>query len=148
VIVSGQPQRAATHWRRRVNPAEENLQEIILAESQGEGADVIVVAAPAHRALESALDLASIGGRINFFGGLPKDRPTIQLNANLVHYKELVITGTTASSTFDCWRAATIVSAGKVDLSRLVSARFPLEQAVDGFAAAESGRSLKVVLEP
>ena len=133
---------------RVVNPAEEDLQGILLAESGGEGADAIVVAAPSHRAQETALELAAIGGRINFFGGLPKDRPNIQLNANLVHYKELVITGTTASSTFDCWRAAAIVSAGKVDLSRLVSARYPLNQAVEGFAAAESGKALKVVLEP
>lgn len=141
-------QAAAFGADRVINPAQEDLEAIIHAESQGEGADAIVVAAPSHRAQESALELAGIGGRINFFGGLPKDRPVIQLNANLVHYKELVITGTTASSTYDCWRAAALVGAGKVDLARLVSARYPLERAVEAFAAAESGKALKVVLEP
>ena len=74
--------------------------------------------------------LAAIGGRINFFGGLPKDRPTINFDSNLVHYKELVVTGTTACSTADCWQATHIVNSGLVDLSDLVSQRFPLREAV------------------
>lgn len=146
------PERAAQAARfgadRVINPASEDLNAVVLEETHGEGADVIIVAAPAHRAQEAAPRLAAIGGRISFFGGLPKDQPTIQLDANLVHYRELVITGSTASSTFDCWRAASIVAAGQVDLSRLVSARFPLHQAVEGLRLAESGRALKVILEP
>jgi len=30
-------------------------------------------------------------GRLSFFGGLPKDHPTITLDSNLVHYRELTI---------------------------------------------------------
>lgn len=133
---------------RVVNPTEENLQEVLNEESQGRGADVIIVAAPVHAAQESALNLAAIGGRINFFGGLPKDRPTINFDSNLVHYKELVITGTTACSTDDCWQATRIVNSGLVDLTDLVSQRFPLRDAVRAFAAAEDRKSLKIVLEP
>jgi L-iditol 2-dehydrogenase len=133
---------------RVVDPTSENLKSVLNEESQGHGADVIVVAAPVHAAQESALDLAAISGRINFFGGLPKDRPTINLDSNLVHYKELVITGTTACSTADCWQAAQIVNSGLIDLSDVVSKRFPLEDAVIAFAAAEDRKSLKIVLEP
>ena len=111
---------------RVVDPMAENLKSVLNEESQGRGADVIVVAAPVHAAQESALDLAAIGGRINFFGGLPKDRSFINFDSNLVHYKELVITGTTACSTADCWQAAQIVNSGLVDLSDVISKRFPL----------------------
>jgi L-iditol 2-dehydrogenase len=90
--------------------------------------------------------LAAIGGRINFFGGLPQDRPTINFDSNLAHYKELLVTATTACSTLDCWQAAGLVASGKIDLSPLVSARFALEDAVAAFAAAENRKSLKVVL--
>jgi L-iditol 2-dehydrogenase len=131
-----------------INPMEENLQSVIDDESNGRGADIIIVAAPVHAAQESALTVAAIGGRINFFGGLPKDRPTIDFNSNLVHYKELVITGTTACSTNDCWQATRIVNSGLIDLSDLVSQRFPLREAVAAFAAAEDRKSLKIVLEP
>jgi L-iditol 2-dehydrogenase len=133
---------------RVLDPTSENLKSILNQESGGRGADVVIVAAPIHAAQESALDLAAIGGRINFFGGLPKDRPMINFDSNLVHYKELVVTGTTACSTADCWQAAQIVNSGLVDLSDVVSRRFPLKDAAMAFAAAEDRKSLKIVLEP
>ena len=153
VIVSEPiPDRAAQALQmgadRVVDPVSQNLKSVLNEESQGRGADVIIVAAPVHVAQESALDYAAISGRINFFGGLPKDRPMINFDSNLVHYKELVITGTTACSTADCWQAAQIVSSGLVDLSNIVSQRFPLRDAVLAFAAAEDRKSLKIVLEP
>jgi len=122
--------------------------QVLLQESQGRGADVVIVAAPAHQAQEAALNLAAYSGRINFFGGLPKDRPTIQFDSNLVHYKELLVTGTTACSTQDCRQAAEIVNSGRVDLTPLISARFPLKDALQAFAEAENRRALKVVIEP
>jgi L-iditol 2-dehydrogenase len=146
------PDRAAQALRigadRVVDPINENLAEIIKDESNGRGADVIIVAAPVHAAQEAALTLAATSGRINFFGGLPKDKPSINFDSNLVHYKELVITATTACSTNDCWQATRLVNSGLVDLSDLVSQRFPLNQAATAFAAAEDRKSLKIVLEP
>lgn len=152
IVSEPSPERAAQAAQmgahRVVVPTSEDLNQVILEESSGRGADVIIVAAPAHAAQESALDLAAISGRINFFGGLPKDKPSINFNSNTVHYKELVITATTACSTADCWQAAQIVNSGLVDLSALVSQRFPLRDALKGFAAAEDRKSLKIVLEP
>jgi L-iditol 2-dehydrogenase len=133
---------------RLVNPTAEELAEVVAAESGGQGADVVIVATAAHAAQESAPHLAAIGGRINFFGGLPKDRPTITFDTNLVHYRELIVTGTTACSTDDCRRSAEIVNSGHIDLSDLISGRYPLAQAAEAFASASDGRSLKVVLEP
>jgi L-iditol 2-dehydrogenase len=133
---------------RVVNPVSEDLKQVLVEETQGHGADVIIVAAPAHAAQESALELAAISGRINFFGGLPKDRSTVSIDSNLIHYKELVITATTACSTADCWQASQIVNSGSVDLSDIVSQRFPLREAVAAFAAAEDRKALKVVLQP
>ena len=133
---------------RAVNPLKDDLNQILMEESNGAGADAIIVAAPAHQAQESALQLAAIGGRINFFGGLPKDKPHIQLDSNLVHYKELVITGTTACSTYDCWQAAEIINSGRIELSDIISRRFPLSDALEAFNVAEQRTSLKVVIEP
>jgi L-iditol 2-dehydrogenase len=153
VIVSEPiPERAAQAKRmgadRVVNPTSENLKSVLSEESNGRGADVIIVAAPVHAAQESALDLAAISGRINFFGGLPKDHPTINFDSNLVHYKELVVTATTACSTADCWQATQMVNSGLIDLADIVSQRFPLRDAVAAFTAAEDRKSLKIVLEP
>jgi len=133
---------------RVIDPGQEDLAAAVREQSEGQGADVIIVAAPAHRAQESALELAAIGGRINFFGGLPKDRPTIAFDSNQAHYKELVVTATTACSTLDCWQAAGIVNAGKIDLSPLISLRFALKEAGLALEAAEDRKALKVALVP
>lgn len=133
---------------RVINPERDDLAEVIAEETHGKGADVVIVAAPSHAAQASALELAGIGGRINYFGGLLKDRPEITINSNLIHYKELTVTGTTGSSTADCWRAAAAVESGQINLSGLVSAHYPLGQAVEAFAAAEERKALKIVLQP
>jgi len=99
-------------------------------------------------AQESALDIAAIGGRINFFGGLPKQDPMIRFNANAVHYKELIVTGTTACSTYDCLRTAEIVNSGRLDLAPLITRRFTLSEAPAAFAAAADGQNLRVALQP
>lgn len=132
---------------RVVNPTREDLASAIAEESRGRGADIVIVAAPAHSAQESALELAGIGGRINFFGALPKDHPTIQFDSNIVHYKELLVTATSACSTANCLQAAEIVNSGQIDLTDLISQRFPLRDAMPAFMAAQDFKSLKVILE-
>jgi L-iditol 2-dehydrogenase len=131
-----------------IDPVHEDLAAAVKQLSGGRGADVVIVAAPAQAAQEAALDIAAVGGRINLFGGLPKDDPYIRFNSNLVHYKELVVTGTTACSTYDCLRSAELVNSGRIDLTSLVTSRFPLHAAADAFAAAQDGSNLRVSLEP
>jgi L-iditol 2-dehydrogenase len=139
---------AAVGADRTVDVTQEDLRQLVLAESHGAGADVVIVAAPAEAAQQNALELAALGGRVNFFGGLPKDRSVVPLDTNLIHYKELLVTGTTACSTYDCWRAAALVRAGRIDLTRLVSGTYPLEQFAEAFAAAQQRSALKIVFDP
>lgn len=133
---------------RAVDPRSEDLAAVIGDESGGRGADVVITAAPVKALQEQALDLAAVGGRINYFGGLAKDDPYIRFNSNTVHYKELIVTGTTACSTYDCLRAAEIVNSGRLDLAPLITAAFPLAEANAAFAAAADGRNLRVTLIP
>jgi L-iditol 2-dehydrogenase len=119
-----------------------------LAEAVGEGADVVITAAPAPAAQAQALELAAPGARINFFGGLPRDSSRVELDTNLIHYRELVVTGTTANTTADCRDALELVVSGRVDTAALIGDREPLDAAADAFAAARSGELLKVVIEP
>jgi len=133
---------------RVVNIGQEDLEVAVAEETAGEGADVVIVAAGVHAAQEQALRLAGTRGRINYFGGLPKERPEIRFDSNMVHYKELIVTGTTACSTADCRKAAELVSAGQIDLRPLVGARFFLSDARAAFEAVRAGSALKVVLLP
>lgn len=131
-----------------IDPVHEDLRQRVLDETDGRGADVVITAAPVRAVQEAAPGLAAIGGRINFFGGLPKDDAVIRLDSNDVHYRELVLTGTTANDNDDCRAALELAVAGRVDLARLVTARFGLDEAHEAFAAAAGGAQMKVVIEP
>jgi L-iditol 2-dehydrogenase len=124
------------------------LAATVAERSEDRGADVIVTAAPAPAAQRQALELAAPAARINFFGGLPRDGSLVELDTNLIHYKELVVTGTTANTTEDCREALELVVSGRVDTAALVGARRPLDAAAEAFEAARSGDVLKVVIEP
>jgi L-iditol 2-dehydrogenase len=133
---------------KALDPVHEDVVSSVMGMTQGRGADVVITAAPSKTAQETALDVAAIGGRINYFGGLSKDDPYIRFNSNTVHYRELVVTGTTACSTYDCLQALELVNARRIDLSGMVTSRFPLREANAAFVAAADGKNLRVTLEP
>src|SRR5665647_637586 len=91
---------------------------------------------------------AATGGRVLFFGGLPTSRPTVELNTNLIHYKELLVAGTTASTLDDCRRAAEIVGRGRIELDWMVSDRYALEDFAEAVGRAQDPAALKVVVKP
>lgn len=131
-----------------IDPRAEDLRGLVDALSDGRGADAVVVAVSSPEAQAEAVALAAPGGRVNVFGGLPKDRSQVTFDTNLIHYKELIVTGTTANTAADCRAALHQVESGAIDTAALITHRYPLERGPAAFDAAGSGRALKVVLEP
>lgn len=131
-----------------VNPGSEDLGAAVLEASDGEGASVVIVAAAAPKAQEQSLELAARRGRINFFGGLPKDKPHIQANANLIHYKQLVVTGSTGSNVRQYRTSMQLLGSGRLTLDSLVGARLPLEQVHEGIERSKAGQEMRILLEP
>jgi L-iditol 2-dehydrogenase len=130
-----------------VDAAHEDLAAVVQKTSRGQGANAVIVAAPAPEAQVQALELASRRGRINFFGGLPKDRPHIQFNSNLVHYKQLLVTGTTGSNVRQYRASMNLIVAGRIQLDDLASTRLPLDDIMEGFARSRSGQEMRVLVE-
>ncbi|WP_433790954.1 zinc-dependent dehydrogenase [Actinoplanes sp. CA-252034] len=126
-----------------VDPVEE-----ILKLTDGRGADVIITAAASGKAQEQAIQMAARQGRISFFGGLPKDNPTITCDSNLVHYRELMIVGANGSSPAHNAEALNLVATGAVPVADLITHRLPLESAIDAFGIVARGEAIKVTIEP
>ena len=126
----------------------DSLKETIMEETNGEGADVIIIAAPSSRGQEDAIALAAPLGRISFFGGLPKTDPTITLNSNRLHYRELEIYGAYASTRKQYVEAMNLVLSQKIETSKLVTHVMPLSRIHEAIDLMKRGEAIKIILTP
>jgi len=133
---------------RAIDMSSEDLAAIVLEETEGIGPSVIITAAPAGVAQEQAIAMAAPGGRVSFFGGLPKDKPLITVDSNVVHYKELILAGANGSSPAQNAEALALIASGKVPVADLITHRLPLSQVEDAIHAVTSGEAIKVVIKP
>ncbi|MCH1881416.1 alcohol dehydrogenase catalytic domain-containing protein [Agrococcus sp. ARC_14] len=131
-----------------IDPRAEQLPERVYAETGGRGADCVLVCTPAPSAFREALPSAALGGRINFFAGLPSGRGGVELDANLVHYRELIVTGSTANTTQDCVDALELLLADPEPYLRIVSKTYPLREIAAAMAAMAGGEALKAMVQP
>ncbi|WP_182354262.1 zinc-binding dehydrogenase [Flaviflexus huanghaiensis] len=131
-----------------INPRERALPEQVKDLTGGAGADAIIVATPVGQVFTDTLHSAAKGARINFFAGLPSGKGEIPLDANLIHYGELVVTGSTANTNADNAEALDLLAAQPELFAPLITATFPLEEADQAFEAARGGEHLKVLIEP
>lgn len=120
----------------------------IKAATNGEGADVVVVANSAAAAQEQSLMLAAKGARICFFGGLPQSAPIVQLDSNVLHYREQTLFGAFGASRLHNALALEMLASGQVPGEKIVTHSVPLARIVDGLGLVQRGESLKVVVEP
>jgi L-iditol 2-dehydrogenase len=128
--------------------AEVNAVDEIHKLTDGRGVDVVITAAASGAAQEDALQMAARSGRISFFGGLPKDKPTITLDSNLVHYRELTIVGANGSSPAHNKKALELIASGQVPVADLITHRLPLSDIHDAIELVRSGSAIKVTIEP
>ena len=110
--------------------------------------DVAITAAASGKAQEDALHMIARRGRLSFFGGLPKDKPTITLDSNLVHYRELTIVGANGSSPDHNKRALSLIASGEVPVKDLITHRLPLDRVLDAIDIVSRGEGIKVTIEP
>ncbi|WP_328610193.1 zinc-dependent dehydrogenase [Amycolatopsis sp. NBC_00345] len=122
--------------------------EEVLRLTEGRGADVVITAAASGQAQEDGLKMAARGGRISFFGGLPKDNPIIACDSNLVHYRELTIVGANGSSPDHNKQALELIATGAVPVDDLITHRLPLDGVLDAIQIVSSGEAIKVTIEP
>jgi len=131
-----------------INPSKEDMASKINEITDEHGADVVIVAVGSQAAQQQALSIAAKGGRINFFGGLPAGREIVPLNANLIHYKEIFVFGTSSSSIYEFRKTLELVSASVLDVKRFLTHRFPLEETLKAFETASSRGGLKICVNP
>jgi len=132
-----------------INPAVESLEEVVMRETRGIGANVIIIAVSSKVMQEQALSLASCHARINFFGGLPKDDNMVSLDSNTIHYKEIFVHGTSGTTTNHIRTCLELLVGKRVQGKDYVSRVISLEE-LPHFLQGEvqEGKYLKVLVKP
>ncbi len=127
---------------------DEDAVQRVLDETGGLGADVIITCNPSPESQVDAIRMAKNRARVNFFGGLPKDRAIVPLDTNLIHYKELFVHGAHGSLPRHHQQAVELINNGIIDMSKFISHRFPLERIEEAIRVAESHEGLRVIVNP
>ena len=130
-----------------VNPMEEGLHKIVMDATNGMGADVIVMAIGVPALVNSTLKLCKKGGTVNLFAGFAgTGECTIEVNT--IHYNEINVNGSTAYKRIDYLEAADMVINKKINLDRIATDTFKLDEFKEAFEYCKSGQGLKVMIEP
>lgn len=111
----------------------------------GHGADVVYECSGAGSAAQHLLELVRRGGRyvqIGLFG-----KP-VSWNLDQICYKELIVTGSNASTPAAWQRALALLAGGKVKTAPLISNTYPLSAWASAFEAFEHKRGTKLLLLP
>lgn len=111
----------------------------------GIGFSSCVVTSPSPAALEPAIMAMAKAARINIYTAY-EDVMQIPLDLNTIHRNELLITGTEGRVQEDFFQAVRLLSFGKIDVKPLISKRVSFFSLDDGFRAALSGSTYRVLL--
>jgi L-iditol 2-dehydrogenase len=124
-----------------------DLAEHLRETTGGRGMDVVITAAPVGATHRSAMEIAARRARISLFGGLPGEA-TGFLNSNAIHYKELSVFGSHASTVEENRHILGLVSRKEIDIAKFAPRAYPLERIEQAFEALKSESVLKVLVTP
>lgn len=131
-----------------IDGSKEDAVKVVREITSGLGADKIIVAAPSALAQQEAVKMCRKRGTIIFFGGLPKDKPTAQLDSNIIHYNDINIIGHYGQERHHVMLALDMISKGLIDAEKLITDILPLKEISKGFELIRDKKALKVILKP
>ena len=114
----------------------------------GRLADKVIVCTGATQAALAALDCVDKGGLILFFA-VPDPSVKVPVPINQFWRNEITLKTSYGAAPNDLAESLAVLAEGKIDVKDMITHKLSLRQAAEGFRLmAETGESLKVILEP
>ena len=130
-----------------VDPTREDAVAAVLEATGGHGAEVVLEMSGVPRVIDQGTRMLSRGGRMSLLG-LPSEPVTLDLTDQVI-FKEARLFGVTGREIFRTWQqTTTLLASGMVDVTPVLTHRFPLAQFEEAFEITASGRSGKVIMFP
>ena len=130
---------------RMIDISKEELAKVVAEETDGRGVDVIL-AASGGADVAMLPPLLAPRGRLCLFSGLPRQGAVIPLDANLIHYHELSITGAYGSTAAQNRLAVELIASGEIPVNQLITGRFRLDEIEEGIEYTAGRVGLKAVI--
>jgi L-iditol 2-dehydrogenase len=108
---------------RTIDVSQEDPLEVVMQCTGGRGADIVLVTVSSGETFADGIRLVRPGGWVNAFAGVPEGT-FIQLDVRRIHYKQYNLTGSSGLGPLNMKKALELMSARKVDFSKVISARF------------------------
>ncbi len=128
-----------------INPHKSDLGLVVSSASDGWGADAVIVAVGKSQPVEETVDLLAPGGTMVLFAGVNSKTP-ISLDPNMIHYREINITGSSDYTEVDFVKALRFIEESYIDTKKMVTDFVSLEQIGEGFRLMDSGSRLKILV--
>jgi len=131
-----------------VDASQADAGAVVRGLTEGRGADAVILAVGGSGLIRPAMDATRPGGRILLFAQTARGEATIDPAAVCVEEKALL--GSYSASVELQEESVRFVMNREMDLERLISHRFPLEQSVEALrlAAHPQPDSMKIVIQP
>ncbi|MCP4759844.1 MAG: alcohol dehydrogenase catalytic domain-containing protein [Planctomycetes bacterium] len=128
-----------------VNASEVERASKAIKKMTGGGVDIAMEVIGNPRTIEEAFESVRIGGRMCVVG---YTHEKINIVAGKIMFKELEIVGSLGCPPGEYVPLIRMVEAGKIDVSRLVTHRFPLDEIQGAFDVMKDGCSLRSIVIP
>ena len=127
-----------------VNVTQEALPDVIARLKMKQGFDVGMEMSGNQQALDQMVEAMTMGGRIAMLGIPPGKSP---VDWSRIVFKAITIKGVYGREIFETWYKMIAMLENGLDVSRVITHQFHVDDFEAGFAAMKSGQSGKVVLD-
>ena len=113
------------------NPAKADLKAFVNEQSDFHGADDVIIAVGARRAIEDAMGYLARGAVLNLFGGLKRGDEVVGFDTLAIHYQSINVTGSSGGSPWDIARTLELMASGEIDPAVHITRIGDLEHAIE-----------------
>jgi threonine 3-dehydrogenase len=129
-----------------IDATRDDVVRSVLAETGGEGADVVCEMSGVPSALHQAFAAVRLGGRVQLLG-IPDGQVPVDFATEII-FKGITVYGVIGRKMYETWnQMRRYLSAGLVDPRPVITHQFPLAKIDEALAAIRAGDAGKIILE-
>jgi threonine 3-dehydrogenase len=130
-----------------LDPAHDNIEELIMDETGGTGVDVLLEMSGHPAAMRQGFSVLRTGGRASLLG-IPSRPVEIDFARDII-FKGATVQGINGRKMFETWfQMEALLATGKLNLDPVITHRLKLNEFSRAMELLQSGDAIKVVLKP